>query len=73
MIVADFPDLCLVTYLLVDDLWKELPADLKPRGEQSDCSNSELLTMVLVEECMGWDEWDRPREGEGTVRRKTGR
>jgi hypothetical protein len=56
MIVADFADFCLVTYMLIDDLWDELPADLKPRGPQSDCSNSELLTMVLVEECMGWDE-----------------
>ncbi len=56
MIVADFADFCLVTYLLVDDLWDDLPADLKPRGERSHCSNSELLTMVLVEECMGWDE-----------------
>ncbi len=56
MIVADFADFCLVTYTLVDDLWDALPAALKPRGEQSDCSNSELLTMVLVEECMGWDE-----------------
>ncbi len=56
MIVADFADFCLVMYSLIDDLWKELPADHKPRGPQSDCSNSELLTMVLVEECMGWDE-----------------
>jgi len=56
MIVTDFADFCLVTYMLVDDLWDALPAALKPRGEQSDCSNSELLTMVLVEECMGWDE-----------------
>ncbi len=56
MIVADFADFCLVTYTLVDDLWDDLPAALKPRGERSDCSNSELLTMVLVEECMGWDE-----------------
>ena len=56
MIVADFADVCLVTYTLVDDLWDALPSDLKPRGEHSDCSNSELLTMVLVEECMGWGE-----------------
>ncbi len=56
MIVTDFADFCLVMYTLVDDLWDALPAHLKPRGEQSDCSNSELLTMVLVEECMGWDE-----------------
>ncbi len=56
MIVTDFADFCLVTYLLVDDLWDALPADLKPRGPQATRSNSELLTMVLVEECMGWDE-----------------
>ena len=56
MIVADFADFCLVTYTLVDDLWDDLPADLKPRGPHCVCSNSELLTMVLVEECMGWDE-----------------
>ncbi len=56
MIVADFADFCLMTFVLIDDLWTGLPADLKPRGEQSNCSNSELLTMVLVEECMGWDE-----------------
>ncbi len=56
MIVADFPDFCLMAFVLIDDLWDGLPADLKPRGEQSNCSNSELLTMVVVEECMGWDE-----------------
>ncbi len=56
MIVADFADFCLVMYTLVDDLWDDLPTDLKPHGQQSKCSNSELLTMVLVEECMGWDE-----------------
>jgi hypothetical protein len=56
MIVADFADFCLVAYTLIDDLWKEVSADFKPRGAQPACSNSELLTMVLVEECMGWDE-----------------
>ncbi len=56
MIVTDFADFCLVTLILIDDLLEQLPADLKPRGERSACSNSELLTMVLVEECMGWDE-----------------
>ncbi len=53
MIVADFADFCLRTYVLIDDFWDDLPAHLKPRGSQSDCSNSELLTMALVEECMG--------------------
>lgn len=56
MIVADFADFCLCTYVVIDDLWQRLPAALKPHGQQSKCSNSELLTMVLVEECMGWDQ-----------------
>lgn len=56
MIVADFADFCLCVYVLIDDLWETLPACVKPRGMTSTCSNSELLTMVLVEECMGWDQ-----------------
>lgn len=56
MIVADFADFCLCLYVLIDDLWDDLPAWVKPRGEQSTCSNSELLTMLVAEECMGWDE-----------------
>jgi len=56
MIVADFADFCLCAYVLVDDLWDDLPAWVKPRGQQSKCSNSELLTMLVVEESMGWDE-----------------
>ena len=56
MIVADFADFCLCVYVLIDDLWATLPACVKPRGMAGNCSNSELLTMVLVEECMGWDQ-----------------
>ncbi|MDQ2786013.1 MAG: IS982 family transposase, partial [Chloroflexota bacterium] len=54
--IANFADFCLFVYVVVDDLWAGLPAWVKPRGPQSACSNSELLTMILVEECMGWDE-----------------
>lgn len=56
MIVADFADFCLVAYTLIDDLWDDLPGWVKPRGAQSMCSNSELLTMLIVEECMGWEK-----------------
>lgn len=56
MIVADFADFCLCAYVLIDDLWETLPAGVKPRGMAGQCSNSELLTMALVEECMGWDQ-----------------
>ncbi len=56
MIVADFADFCLCLAVLIDDLWDDLPAWVTPRGEQSKSSNSALLTMLVVEECMGWDE-----------------
>ena len=56
MIVADFADFCLVVYMLVDDCYRLLPARVKPRSSSDRCSESELLTMALVSECMGWDE-----------------
>jgi IS5 family transposase len=56
MIVADFADFCLVVYMLVDDYYRLLPACVKPRSSSDVCSDSELLTMALVGECMGWDE-----------------
>lgn len=56
MIVADFADFCLVVYMLVDDLYRTLPACVKPRSSSDVCSDSEVLTMALVAECMGWDE-----------------
>jgi IS5 family transposase len=56
MIVADFADFCLVAYMLVDDYYRLLPAHVKPRSHSDVCSDSELLTMILVGECIGWDE-----------------
>jgi hypothetical protein len=56
MIVADFADFCLVMYMIVDDLYRALPAGVKPRSASGVCSDSELLTMALVGECMGWDQ-----------------
>ena len=56
MIVADFADFCLVVYMIVDDRYRALPACVKPRSASDACSDSELLTMALVGECMGWDE-----------------
>jgi hypothetical protein len=56
MIVADFADFCLVVYMIVDDLYRALPACVKPRGMTGTCSDSELLTMALVAECLGWDQ-----------------
>jgi len=54
--IASFEDLCLWTYVLVDDLWPRLaPACARP-GPAPACSDPELITMALVGECKGWHE-----------------
>ena len=67
--IPDFAELCLMLYVLIDDHYRALPARLKPRGEQAMCSDSELLTMLVVSECMGWQRetahvshWARHRD-----------
>lgn len=53
--IAEFDDFCLWMYVIVDELWRELPAEYKPRsGPEPDCGDAELLTMALVGECRGW-------------------
>ncbi len=53
--IAEFDDFCLWTYVIVDELWRALPAAYKPQsGPEPACSDSELLTMALVGECRGW-------------------
>ena len=66
--IPDFAELCLMLYVMIDDHYRALPPDLKPRGEQAACSDSELLTMLVVSECMGWhretehvSQWARHR------------
>ena len=61
--------LCLMLYVTIDDHYRALPAALKPRGEQAACSDSELLTMLVVSECLGWQretehvsQWARHRD-----------
>ena len=53
--IANFEDFCLMCYVTIDDCYRALPASVKPRGEAPVCSDSELLTMAVVAECMGWD------------------
>jgi len=67
--IPNFEDLCLMLYVLIDDHYRALPPDLKPRGEQAVCSDSERLTMLVVGECMGWhretenvSHWARHRD-----------
>jgi hypothetical protein len=67
--ITDFADFCLWMYTVIDDLWPQLaPAGRRP-GPTPGCSDSELLTMALVGECMGWDrgtalahEWQKHRD-----------
>jgi hypothetical protein len=54
--ITSFEDLCLWTYVLVDDVWRLIaPACARP-GPPPRCSDPELITMALVGECKGWDE-----------------
>lgn len=53
--IEDFTDFCLYMYVIVDDFWKEIAPMFKRPGPAPECSDSELLTMVLVGECRGWD------------------
>lgn len=53
-----FDDLCLYIYCIVDDLLTELRqlrSDLKRPGPMPRCTDSELIAMTLIGECMGWD------------------
>jgi Transposase DDE domain len=55
MMIENFDDFCLWVYVIVDDLWREITPLFKRPGPAAECSDSELLTMVLVGECRGWD------------------
>ncbi len=52
--IPNFEDLCLMLYVMIDDHYRALPAALKPRGQGAVCSDSELLTMLVISECLGW-------------------
>ncbi len=53
--ITDFDDLCLWTYVIVDDILIKLEPLLRRPGPPPPCSDSELITMILVAECKGWD------------------
>jgi Transposase DDE domain len=54
--IADFEDFCLYMYVVVDELWTRLRPRYQRPGPPPACSDSELITMVLVGECRGWDQ-----------------
>lgn len=54
--IADFEDFCLYMYVVVDDLWTRIGHRYQRPGPAPACSDSELITLVLVGECRGWDQ-----------------
>lgn len=52
--IASFEDVVTWMYVIVDDVWRHLaPTEHRP-GPAPACSDSELLTMLLVGEWRGW-------------------
>lgn len=54
--IPSFEDFCLWMYVVVDELWPAVAPLCERPGPAPACSDSELVTMVLVGECRGWDE-----------------
>jgi hypothetical protein len=54
--IAQFEDFCLWMYVAVDELWPTVAPLCRRPGPAPVCSDSELVTMVLVGESRGWDE-----------------
>ena len=53
--ITNFDDFCTWTFMIVDDIWQQINHLFRRPGPKPVCSDSELLTMVLVGECRGWD------------------
>ena len=51
-----FEDFCLWVYVLVDELWPRIAPALARPGPPPACSDQELVAMVLIGECKGWDQ-----------------
>ena len=53
--IAHFDDFCLWAYVLVDDMSQVLERHLRRPGPEPACSDSELIAICLIGECLGWD------------------
>jgi hypothetical protein len=42
-------------YVIIDDVWQQIAPVFKRPGPEPECSDSELITMMVVGECRGWD------------------
>jgi IS5 family transposase len=43
-------------FVLIDDIWQQIAPYFSHPGPQSECSDSELMTLAIVGECRGWDK-----------------
>jgi hypothetical protein len=67
--IASFEDVVTWMYVIIDEIWQQLaPLDRRP-GPAPACSDSELVTMLVVGEWRGWHtetalvrEWDAHRD-----------
>jgi hypothetical protein len=53
--IPDFETFCTWMFVIVDDVWQQLAPRFARPGPMPDCSDSELMTLFLVSECLGWD------------------
>lgn len=67
--ITNFEDFVLWMYVVIDDCWQQVAPLYRRPGPAPACSDSELLTMLLVGECLGWDtetsllaHWQRHRD-----------
>jgi hypothetical protein len=54
--ITNFDDFCTWTFVVIDDICQQLAPYFRRPGPAPDCSDSELLTMILVGECRGWGQ-----------------
>jgi hypothetical protein len=53
--IEDFDEFCLYVYCIVDEICQKWAHYLQRPGPEPVCSDSELIAMVLISECKGWD------------------
>ena len=53
--ITQLDDFRLWVYVLADDMCKELEWHLRRPGPEPECSDSELIAICLIGECLGWD------------------
>jgi hypothetical protein len=52
--ITDFADFCIWVFVVVDDIWRSIAPFCKRPGPKPECSDSELIAMILIGECRGW-------------------